>query len=46
MPDHSLALYALEVPFVSIDSQNGGNLVSIKKNDGKEVILKDFGYQD
>ncbi|MDD2693423.1 MAG: hypothetical protein PHY14_00650 [Candidatus Gracilibacteria bacterium] len=46
LPDHTVALYTLSIPFAGQKNPEESITINLRKNDGKRMILKDYGYQD
>ncbi len=46
MPDHTVALYTLEVPFEITKNTDEGPEIHIQRNDGNMMVFKNYGYKD
>ncbi len=46
MPDHTSALYMLEVPFELQGDQDEEARIQLNKDNGKTMLLKNYGYSD
>lgn len=46
LPDHTVALYTLSIPFETTKNPEESTTINLRKNDGKKMVLSNYGYQD
>ena len=46
LPDHTVALYTLSIPFAGRKNTDESLTINLRKNNGKRMVLSNYGYEE